>query len=711
MITLHGHSDYSLLDGICKIPDYVARAKELGAEAVGLTDHGTLAGLVDLWFECKKQGIKPILGCEFYHVRKKSDKKNYHIILLARTYEGWMNMIELSNRAQDNFYKKPRITDKDIRELGRGIIGTAACLAGYLARTWAETGEFDHEWIKMMENSFDAFYFEVHDNGIPEQKAYNNALLKAYPDRCIAANDVHFLLEEHQFAHEVALAINTRKKITDPKAFKFNGSGYWMRSDLDLPEHTITRTHEVAALVEEFSIGYDEWHLPQVDVDEENLWFRLNDELFVRGLDKPEYRERMEYEFKVIKENGFLPYFEIVSSIYRRFALEGRFVGWGRGSTGGSLVAYLMGITRIDPIEWGLIFERFLNPGRVTMPDIDMDFQPQDRALAIEELGRYGNAIQIGAYGTLGTKEVLNAVSKAMDIVTGLGALVPNEAPVPTIAELATTRAFSEQVAKERNQKLIEVCKILEGCKRSASTHAAGVVLVEGTIPVRESRSGVNKGLRSSEWDMYALEKLRYVKFDVLGVKNLEVVDATCRSVGIRPEEIPLADDATYSLIQSGQTIGVFQWESDGYRNLIRRLHPDSFDELLDLNTLYRPGCLESGITDEYIERKFGRKPVVQLHPKLNMRTQGLPLYQEDILVMARELAGFTLAEADILRKAIGKKEKETFAKIKEQFVDGCIQVSDISRSDADDYWSQIEKFARYTWNKAHAVAYTLISW
>ncbi len=702
MICLHGHSEYSILDGICKIPEYVARAKELGMDALALTDHGTLGGLVDFHFECRKQGIKPILGCEFYH--EKGD--NHHIIILARNFEGYKNLIELQNRSQQNFYKKPRITDKDIRECGNGLIGTSACLGGYLASTY-KCGNVDYGWIKEMEDCFDYFFYELHDNQIPEQYEYNEFLLKHFKDKCIGVNDVHFVLEEHQYAHEVALAINTNKKVGE---FKFPGSGYWMKSEFDLPLHVLDRTDYVASLVEDYDIGYEDWHLPKIDVNEEMFWFELSDQLFMLDLGK-EYEERLEYEYRVIKENGFVPYFKIVADIYRSFNEQKKFVGWGRGSTSGSLVAYLLGITKIDPIKWGLLFERFLNPGRVTMPDIDMDFQPKDRQLAIQELSKYGKAIQIGTYGTLGTKEVINTVSKAMDIKTGLGDYVPNEAPIPTIKELMQTKAFISQVHKENNSKLVEVCMVLEGCKRSMSTHAAGVVLVDELIPIKMSRSGVNKGMWTTEWDMYALEKMKYVKFDILGVRNLEIIDKICKQVGILPDEIPLDDEDTFRLIRNCETVGIFQWESEGYRNIIRRLQPDVFNELIDLNTLYRPGCLESGITDEYIDRKFGRKPVVQLHPKLKMETQGLPLYQEDIITMVKELAGFSLSEADVLRKAIGKKEKQIFESIKISFIEGCFKTSDIDQREAEGFWDQIEKFARYTWNKAHAVAYTLISW
>jgi DNA polymerase-3 subunit alpha len=526
--------------------------------------------------------------------------------------------------------------------------------------------------------------------------------------------DLHYLNAEDAEAHMVALAIGSNKRFGERA---FNGEGYFYRT----PRATkvqIKRTYEIAEKVEEYDLTSEKWRLPRVEVNEGEEYFKLSDrchQLF--GADE-RYLERLDYEWKVIQDNGFVSYFFIVASIYEEFRQRGQFVGWGRGSVSGSLVSYLYGITQVDPIKWGLYFERFLNPSRVTPPDIDMDFQPDDRGEAMEILGRFGSTVQIGTYGTLGTKDVLNAVSRACGVSTSLQSLVPNEAPVATVAELMKTEKFARQVEMEGNQEFAQTCMKLEGLRKMQSTHASGVVLTDDPLPVRIPRTGVNKGVPSTEWDMYSLEKLKYVKFDVLGVKNLEIIDRVLKCVGVRIEEVPLGDAdspdervrKTYELINRCATVGVFQWESDGYKKIVRRLHPDTFEELLDLNTLYRPGCLESGITDQYIERKFGREPVVQLHPKLRMKRFGLPLYQEDIMEMARDVAGFTLTEADVLRKAIGKKEKESFADIHLKWQEGC-ERNGVSFGEAEDLWAKIEKFARYTWNKAHSVTYTIISW
>ena len=708
MIQLHSHSDYSILDSILQIPRYVAWVKDHGQTAAALTDHGTLGGLVDFWFECKAQGIKPILGCEFYHSRTVEDQKIYHLVLLARNRIGFNNLIALSVRGQEQFYKRSRITDADLHIYGSGLIGLSGCLNGYVAQA-ALAGNMDHDWIKYAEKCLDGFYLEIMDNGIEEQEVINKAFRGG--GVCVATNDVHYATEKDVLAHGVVLAVKTRKKLGAKDAFVFSGSGYWLREELDVPQAAMDLTHDIADQVEEYQIGYDDWQLPNVDLNPDDERVFLDKCLVERELVTSEYKERLKFEFEVIERNGLLPYFKIVAGLYEHFRSIDRFVGWGRGSTGGSLVAYLYGITNIDPLEWGLLFERFLNPGRMTMPDIDMDFQPSDREEAIEQLRKYGAVYQVGSYSTFGTREVILAVSKAMDVPTRLLDYVPYEAPIPTVRDLITQREFANQVEIEENEELIDVCLRLEGVKKNHSIHAAGVVLTSDDIPVRQVRSGAHKGVVSTEWDMYALEKMKYIKFDILGVRNLEMIDTIAQQVGVRVKDIPLDDEKTMKLICDCDTIGVFQWESDGYRRVIRRLHPDTFEELLDLNTLYRPGCLESGITDEYIARKHGQSSVVQLHPKLNMGHQGLPLYQEDILQLAKDLAGFTLARADVLRKAIGKKEKKTFEELKEEFIDGCIGFSGMGREEAVGFWTQLEKFSRYTWNRAHAVAYTLISW
>lgn len=700
------HTEFSLLDSIIKIPDLVREVRLRGDDAVGIADHGSLGGWVELYTECRKAGIKPILGVEFYHSLTEDSKENYHITLFARTRQGFDNIVKLNNLANTNFYKKPRVTTAWLREHGEGVIALSGCVQGYLAQS-VLAGGFDWSFYESM--AFDRFYLEVQSTQVKEQYTIRKAFL-ATGLPVVATFDSHYLRREDADAHAVSLGIMTNKSIFDEKAFRFNSSEYWLKTEDEarglFTEAELHASDEIASLVEEFDIGFQEWRLPEVKVDPERELKFLSERL---GQSTDEYRERLDYEFGVIVQNGFLPYFRIVADLCQYFDQNGWFRGWGRGSVSGSLVAFLYGITKIDPIRWGLYFERFLNPERVTPPDIDLDFMPEHKEAAIEFLQqKFGKVYQIGNYGTLATREVIKSVSRIMEHKTSLHEYVPKQAPVPTVAELMDTKVFAKEASLEPPSFMDAVLK-LEGLKRNFSTHASGVVIGED-LPIRISQSGTNKGVAVTVWDMYSLEDLRYVKFDILGVTNLSVIDRVCRQIGLSVDDIPLQDGKTFDLICAGKTVGVFQWESDGYKSLIKSLHPDTFDELLDLNTLYRPGCLESGITKQYVDRKFGLEKVTQIHPKLDLKSFGLPLYQEDIMNMARVLAGFTLAEADRLRKAIGKKIKGEFEPLQEMWKVGCSK-NGITEQEAVSLWDKIEKFARYTWNKAHAVAYTLISW
>ncbi len=723
MIWLHTHTEYSLLDSILKIPQLVDRAVRSGMKAVGIADHGTLGGWVELYTECRKAGIKPIFGVEFYHSLTRESKENYHMTLFARTREGFDNIILLNNLANGNFYKKPRVTTEMLQEHGRGVIALSGCVQGYLSQS-VLNGGFDVDFYDRMVKSFDTFMLEVMESGVPAQKTIYEAFRKTGKPM-VATLDSHYADRKDAFAHEVSLGVMTNHRLSDPKRFKFNSDQYYLKTRDDMlqlfPVETVDASDLLADIVEQFDIGNSEWDLPKLEIDEKRelseLHFKLGDYLAMKfdlvGASTDtisEYEKRLDYEFKVIRDNGFLPYFKIVAGLCDYFDSQGLFRGWGRGSVSGSLVALLYGITKIDPIEWGLYFERFLNPDRITPPDIDLDFMPEHKSLAIEYLrDRYGEVYQIGNYGTLASREVIKSISRVMEYDTSLQDYVPKQAPVPTIAELLESNdTFREQASME-DPIFIDVLLKLEGLKRNFSTHASGVILASG-VPLREHKAGVNKGQSVTVWDMYALEDLKFIKFDILGVTNLRVIDRVCHQVRIKVKDIPIDDKDTFEFIQGGHTVGIFQWESDGYRKLIRDLHPDDFGELLDLNTLYRPGCLESGITQQYIDRKFGHEQVTQLHSKIRLRTQGLPLYQEDIMSLARVLAGFTLSEADRLRKAIGKKIKGEFEPLRELWMAGCFTNGIVER-EADDLWNKIEKFARYTWNKAHAVAYTLISW
>lgn len=726
MVDLHLHGQFSLLDGLIKPGPLMERCKELGRGAVALTDHGSLGGLVEFHKAAVKAGIRPILGCEFYHDK---DGENRHLVLLARNREGYRNLVRLNNLAQDNFYKKPRITDEMIRDNGRGLILLTACIGGHFAQS-VVAGAPDWAWFQAARSWVDAAYLEVQNHGIPgEEKVVLAALASGLP--VVATTDAHFLNREDARAHQVGLAVSVNKKEGD---WTFPGSGYWVMDDSELsarlPAEALERTAEVAGLVEAYDLGHDQWVLPEVELDPEfemrELEFRLADYLtstFGFGekdgetapmFDLATYHDRLEYEFQVIRDNGFLPYFKIVADICAFVDGLGHLRGWGRGSAAGSLVAFLYGITKIDPVKWGLFFERFLNPDRVSPPDIDLDFQPGDREPVMEYMRRkWGRVYQIGTYTTLGSKEVILSCSRAMGVRTDLAEFVPVEAPVPPVSELMNREGFARQVELEDNGDFVKVCMALEGLPRNRSAHASGVVIdAAGELPFQVSRTGVNAGLPVTSYDMYSLDDLKFTKIDVLGVNMLAMVDRACRAAGVRVEDFPLDDPETYEAFNSGRTLGVFQFETHSFLKLIRDLHPDTFEELTDLNTLGRPGCLESGMTEEYVARKFGRSERRPIHPKIrDSGHQGLPLFQEQMMEIARDFAGFTMAESDTLRKAIGKKQKDLMDSLRDKFVDGAVARHGVAPEEAVQVWETLEKSARYTWNLSHAVCYTLISY
>ncbi|MHA1329710.1 MAG: PHP domain-containing protein [Candidatus Hodarchaeales archaeon] len=671
-MNLHNHSDYSVLDSIVKVEDLVKRAKQNGEKAIALTDHGTVGGLVEFHKVCKKQGIKPIHGCEFYH---EYNGDTYHIVALAKNKRGFDNLIRLNNLAVQNFYRKPVVPFEYLKTYSDGIIYLTGCISGYLAKS-VLNGSIDMEWYKKMDDQVE-IYPEVQLCGMAEQEAVYREYKKRGL-RCVHTGDTHYLDKEDKQIHFLLYKL----KFKDPKPL--NGEYFYRKIDCKVAE-------EIADSVEEYEIAPDEIIMPKFEFSEEVLIESLRRRCPVG------YRQRLEYELKVIKENGFLSYFALVATVCNKFDNRGGFRGWGRGSASGSLVSYLLGITKIDPIEWGLYFERFLNPDRISLPDIDLDFTPEGREKAIDIFNAYGNFQKIGTYQTFGTKDVLITVSKLLGIKTKLIEYVPNEAPIPTLAELVKTKSFLDQVKREHNEEFIRICLKLEGVKKGQSIHASGIVCADG-IPLRKY-----KGKIATAWDMYSLEYMKRVKFDVLSVNNLQMIENLCKQLSISVEDIPLDDEKTFDLIRSGHTLGVFQWESSGYINIIRRLKPETFDELVDLNTLYRPGCLESGITEQYIRRKHGLEPVEQLHPRLKLKHQGLPLFQEDIMTLARVVAGFSAEEADILRKAISKKDKKLLEGLKSKFIASC--------EDGEKFWNIIEKYGRYTWNLSHAVAYTLISY
>ncbi|MGC9529131.1 MAG: DNA polymerase III subunit alpha [Candidatus Bipolaricaulaceae bacterium] len=751
-VHLHVHSEYSLLDATCRIGELVDRAAEWGMPAVALTDHGVVSGTVKLYRAACSRGLRPLLGCELYvapgsrHSREaQQGKPNYHhLVVLAADQAGWRNLLTLVNRGHtEGFYYRPRVDRELLEKHAGGLIALSACESGEVQRHLLRGKEEAAARAagQLAELFPGRFYLELQDHGMERSRKLIRgqlALAQRLNLPYVASADVHYLDPGDREAHEVLINIQGGKRLGAPDARSFDGDGYHFLSEdeirtrfRELPE-AVDRTLEVAErcqvelsfgehLLPEFPVpaGYPS---PQAYLEElalEGARARLGDPLSEQA------RQRLTHELEVIGRMGLAPYFLIVQDFVRYAREQGIPVGPGRGSAAGSLVAYSLGITQVDPLRWGLLFERFLNPDRVSLPDIDIDFCIRGRDHVIEYAAqRYGrdHLAQIGTFDRMASRSVVRDVARVLDLpyekADRMAKRIPFGMPLQqALAQVNELRQLQEEDAEAR--RLFAIARRLEGLLRNASTHAAGVVItprpLENFVPLLR----LPDGQFVTQYDMHDLESLGLLKMDFLGLRNLTLLDEVCRLVqervgrAVRPEEVPLDDPATFALIRSGHTAGVFQLESPGMRALIRRLEPGEFRELIAILALYRPGPLESGMAEDYIERKHGRQQVAFPHPEVQdilEETYGLPIYQDQVMLMAQRLAGFSLADADLLRKAMGKKRPEVMAEMEARFVQGCV-VNGIPRQSAERLFSDIEKFARYGFAKAHAAAYAFITY
>jgi len=759
-VHLHLHTQFSLLDGAIRLDRLFERARQYNMDAVAVTDHGTMFGVVDFYEMAHKAGIKPIIGCECYLApRRMSDKtpldsKNAsHLVLLCRNQEGYRNLCRLASLAQlEGFYYKPRIDKEVLQAHSKGLIALSACLKGevpqQIIKGAADQGESvvrEYQRIFGEEN----FYLEVQSNGLPEQTVVNQGLLELHQRigvPLVATNDCHYLDKSDVRAHGLLLCIQTGKTINDQNRFKFETDQLYFKS----PEEMIAQLGEypgaianTRAIAERCEIEFDfnTYHFPQFQADHEGSADDVFDQVVRDGfsqrmlhikkkhpdLDEALYQERLEYEIKTIKDMGFPGYFLIVADFIRYAKENGVPVGPGRGSAAGSMVAYSMGITDLDPLEHGLIFERFLNPSRISMPDIDVDFCINGRERVFKYVvDRYGGGdyvAQIITFGKLKTRAVIRDVGRALDIplkeVDTIAKLVPEDLKITVDKALAQEPRLRELV-KTRNDvaELIDVCRILEGLPRHASTHAAGVVIGDKPLVEYLPLYKGKKGEVVTQWDMKRVEQIGLVKFDFLGLRNLTVINDTLELIRAQGHEVPdlaalnLADPATYELLAAGDTTGVFQLESSGMKDLMVRLRPASFADIVALVALYRPGPLNSGMADEFVERKHGRKevsyPVPELEPLLK-ETYGVIVYQEQVMKIAGTLANYTMAEADGLRKAMGKKIASLMAEHRVRFLEGAVN-NNVPKEKAEAIFNQMETFGEYGFNKSHSAAYALIA-
>ena len=740
-VHLHVHSEYSILDGACRIPALVEKAARLEMPAVSLTDHGSLAGVVELYREARKAGVKAVVGCEVYVAddRRAQTKGYAHLTLLAESNEGYANLIRLSSLGYlEGYYYKPRVDWELLERHAKGMVALSGCLSGRVSRALSEGRETDaREDLDRLVQIFgrDSTYVEIQNAGLAEQQQVNPRLVALAEETglpLVATGDVHYLDAHDAYAHEALLCIQSGDTLKNPSHWRFDTNEFFFKTPEEMAgdfpglEHALARTLEVAERCN-VDLELGRILLPTYPVPEGRDAFDYLVELCEKGLVKrygnvtPELNERLRFELKTIKEMGFADYFLIVWDFIHFAKQHGISVGPGRGSAAGSLAAYCLEITDVDPMRYGLLFERFLNPARKDLPDMDIDFSVAGRDRVINYVAeKYGRdrVAQIITFSTMAARAAIRDAGRVLDVPYGvvdrIAKLVPEgpgqtlEAALKPGAELRQA-VDADAVAKE----IVELARPLEGLTRADSIHAAGVVigaqpLIE-VVPLQQKGADQEVVTQLGMWDVVDLGLL---KMDFLGLRNLDVIDKAVELVGgLDIGSIPLDDQKTYEMLARGESTGVFQFESSGMREALRQVKPTEFEDLIALVALYRPGPM--AYIPTYAARKHGREPVAFLDPRLEAITGGtyaICIYQEQYMQIAKELAGFSPAEAETLRKAIGKKIHSLMASLKDEFLGGCAE-NDVPPAVAQQLWKDMESSQDYSFNKAHAACYALIAY
>jgi len=764
-IHLHNHTEYSVLDGAVKIPSLLSRAKEYKMDAVAMTDHGNIFGAVQFFNSAREIGVKPILGCEMYvapksrkHKRHSPNAPNHHhLLLLAKNETGYRNLCHLITLSYlEGFYYRPRIDKKLLSNHTEGLIGLSACLKGeineYLTQDLDQEAEqAAKDYLAIFGDG--NFYLEVQDHGLDDQKKINPKIIQMGERLNIplaATNDVHYLERKDAESHDVLLCIQTNKKVKDKDRIRFGSDEFYFKSPDEMSElfqslpEALENTQRIADQCD-FSLMSSGYHLPNFEPPEDlsldDYFEKVVTEGFKKKMkslqpriekgelpSKEKYEKRLKREMKLIREMGFEGYFMIVWDLIREVKSKNIPVGPGRGSAAGSLLAYSLGITDLDPLEYDLLFERFLNPERISLPDIDIDFCGRRRDEVISYIrNRYGkeNVCQIITFGTMAARQAVRDAGRALDIplskVDKVAKMIP---PFGDDASIDAASKKMPQLKKLRKEdpvvaELLSVAKNLEGQIRHPSIHAAGIVvtpkpLVE-FLPLYKSA----KDEVTTQFPMQDIESLGLLKMDILGLRNLTVIQDTVNVVKkdlgeeIDIENLPLEDEKTFQLFQAGNTDGVFQFESSGMKDLLRRYKPENFRDLIALNALHRPGPLQSGMTEDFITNKFRPDNVEYDIPELEpilKETKGLIVYQEQVMRIATDIAGFSLAEADLLRKAMGKKKHSVMRDMKKRFIEGA-QNKGVNKEQAKKIFEKIKFFAGYGFNKSHSAAYAYLAY
>jgi len=757
-VHLHNHTDFSLLDAAQSVEQMCSTLTDLNMDSIAVTEHGNLFSMIPFYKQARKKGIKPILGCEIYvSVGKHDERKQvttasgkkwgyHHLVLLCQNETGYKNLMKLVSIGYlEGFYYRPRV-DKDLlRKYNEGLIATTACLAGEVTH-YASIGDYDNARKVAIEYSEifpGRFYLEMQNHDIEEEKSSHAILKKLSKDLglpLIATNDCHYAQEDHWEAHDILFCLGTGKDRDDPNRMRYEPRQFYIKSTDEMYElfndcpEALENTLAIAEQCD-VEIPMGDYHLPRFPIPESSGANSADDYLRIlcqQGLIErygnitPHIQQRLDYELGVIKKMGFAGYFLITMDFVKYAKNQTIPVGPGRGSAAGSIVAYTTGITDVDPIRYNLLFERFLNPDRVSMPDIDIDFCIEGRQQVIDYIKeRYGHesVAQIITFGTMKAKSVVRDVGRVLGMSYGevdrIAKLIPPE-PKMTLAKAIDVNKELAVIAKQddTHKELVEYSQVLEGLHRHSSTHAAGVVIAPGPltdyVPLYKP-PGTNDV--ATQVEMNELEEMGLLKLDFLGLRNLTVIDKTVKAIEqnhgkkIDIDKLDITDKKTFKLFAKGKTIGVFQFESGGMREYLKQLKPTSVEDLIAMNALYRPGPMQN--IPDFIARKHGKSKIVFLHPTLEpilKETYGIIVYQEQVMQISQTIGGFSLAQGDMMRRAMGKKKAELMAAFKVDFVDGALKLN-IDKKRAVEIFDLLERFAQYGFNKSHSTAYALVAY